>query len=1189
MSRTSKSGFAPQERAGGAWGADALEGLGRNSRVWVQTQDSDGNDEWSSGALGVSNVSGTCSVTLDNGKTLTAPTSSVVPANPSIMKNVEDLTQLTYLNEPSILDDLNTRYNQDLIYTRAGPVLIAVNPFKKLPSAYGQEILQRYRDSTCTQPHVFLVADRAFNTMRQDGVNQSMVISGESGAGKTETTKIAMQYLATLAGGGGMEERVLQTNPILEAFGNAKTLRNNNSSRFGKLIDIHFDSSGRIIGAHIETYLLEKSRVVHQAKGERSYHVFYQLCGSAEEMTKDLGLESAEKYRYLVNGECVSIPGIDDAKDFQHLCKSMLAIGIPKDDQRQVFQFLAAILWLGNIDFTGDEATQVAAGPALGLAASLLGVRERELKNALITRTITTGKEKIVKPLNQVQAGEGRDALAKCIYSSLFDWLVDRINASLADNRKCSSSISILDIYGFESFQNNSFEQLCINYANERLQQLFNQHLFKLEQDEYTAEEIDWTEVKFEDNKACLDLIEQRPAGILSILDEQCIMPKATDALLAEKLIFALEEHPRFRREAKDPMVFHVNHYAGPVNYNTSNWLEKNRDVLQADLLQVMVSSKYEQMQDCAARLTGSDVKPGGKSKTKLSVSQRFKGQLQTLVKRLNDTSPHFVRCIKPNAQLAPSSFDPKLILQQLRCCGVLEVVRISRQGYPTRYPHSVFSERYSFLLPPEMQAHQKASSAQMCLVIIKHFAIQDKMFQMGRTKIFLRAGQIGQMEDLRARYIRSAVLIQKIVRGYVARRRFRRLRNAVIRTQAIYWGERARREYEQLLRQHYASMRIAATWKMYRARRWFVRAVAAATTMEMAVRRWLVRCRCARRLSDRLKRQEAVQRKQRLDEKKQIGVMRRNAKQDRDHQERQASHSKDSQLKEVQDQLEEAKKRLQAEAMHHGDTHPPLSAAVQEQLETERATSRECMERLIEQEVAWGEQMDALLPVLFSAKASLVGDTNADHVGNSLPAFHAIAPLTHLRAGAGAQNSPSMAEGKSSSAAAPADGVDHLNQQTNEQHAARPQATPATQAVSNLLAQFDHRSRVFEDDSDFIVEVKDGRAVAEMDPEYELKNLKIRFDSWKKDFKNRLRDTKVLLKQLEKLPAHQKDARNPPVRPVANSAMDPRDDSDDDSDNGTVSVAGTAPPSEAPPPPMIVKKKKGLLGGLFGKKKTKE
>eukprot|EP00959_Pyramimonas_sp_CCMP1952_P333309 6979144-Pyramimonas_sp.AAC.1 len=332
--------------------------------------------------------------------------------------------------------------------------------------------------------------------MKGEGVDQSMVISGESGAGKTETTKIAMQYLATLAGGSGMEEQVLQTNPILEAFGNAKTLRNNNSSRFGKLIDIHFDNCARIIGAHIQTYLLEKSRVVHQSKGERGYHVFYQLCaGATSEERAKWGLQSADKYKFLSGGEAISIKGVDDQKDFLDLKKALSTVGIGEGLQHELFQVLAAVLWLGNIQFSPGEGTQVAPGsPAAEFAAKLLGTSRSTLEKALTTRTIATGKEKIVKPLKMEEANEGRDALAKAIYGSLFNWLVSQINKSLSDSRASASTISILDIYGFESFQHNSFEQLCINYANERLQQLFNHHLFKLEQEEYQSEQIDWTQ-----------------------------------------------------------------------------------------------------------------------------------------------------------------------------------------------------------------------------------------------------------------------------------------------------------------------------------------------------------------------------------------------------------------------------------------------------------------------------------------------------------------------------------------------------------------------------------------------------------------------------------------------------------------------------------------------------------------------
>ncbi|ONM05602.1 myosin1 [Zea mays] len=611
--------------------------------------------------------------------------------------------QLSYLSEPSVLYNLQYRYSKDMIYTKAGPVLVAVNPFKKV-SLYGNEYIDAYRNKSMDSPHVYAIADAALCEMKRDEVNQSIIISGESGAGKTETAKIAMQYLASLGGGSGIEYEILQTNPILEAFGNAKTLRNDNSSRFGKLIEIHFSTTGRICGAMIQTFLLEKSRVVQCAVGERSYHIFYQLCAGAPASLKEkLNLKKVDGYKYLKQSCCYSIAGVDDAQMFRTVTQAMNIVHISKEDQESVFAMVSAVLWLGDVSFTvidNENHVEIIVDEASKTVSELLGCSIEDLNLALSKRHMKVNNENIVQKLTLAQATDTRDALAKSVYASLFEWLVEQINKSLSvGKRRTGRSISILDIYGFESFDKNSFEQFCINYANERLQQHFNRHLFKLEQEEYVEDGIDWAKVDFEDNQDCLSLFEKKPLGLLSLLDEESTFPNATDLTFANKLKQHLDSNSCFRGERGK--AFAVRHYAGEVAYDTSGFLEKNRDLLHMDSIQLLAKCKTSLPKMFASKmLVQSDnsmsvpYRSSAADSQKLSVAMKFKGQLFQLMQRLESTTPHFIRCIKPNNLQLPAIYEQGLVLQQLKCCGVLEVVRISRSGYPTRMTHQKFARR---------------------------------------------------------------------------------------------------------------------------------------------------------------------------------------------------------------------------------------------------------------------------------------------------------------------------------------------------------------------------------------------------------------------------------------------------------------------------------------------------------------
>ncbi|XVE66410.1 hypothetical protein DITRI_Ditri08aG0078000 [Diplodiscus trichospermus] len=697
------------------------------------------NGKWELGRI--MSTSGTESViSLPDGKVLKVNSDSLIPANPEILDGVDDLMQLSYLNEPSVLFNLQYRYNQDMIYTKAGPVLVAINPFKRV-SLYGNDYIEAYKNKSIENPHVYAIADTAIREMTRDEVNQSIIISGESGAGKTETAKIAMQYLAALGGGSGIEYEILKTNPILEAFGNAKTLRNDNSSRFGKLIEIHFSETGKISGA--------KSRVVQCAEGERSYHIFYQLCAGAPcALREKLNLKDVDEYKYLKQSNCYSITGVDDAEQFRIVKEALDVVHVSKEDQETVFAMLAAVLWLGNVSFTlidNENHVKAVADESLINVAKLIGCNTEDLNLALSTRKMRVGNDNIVQKLTLSQAIDTRDALAKSIYASLFEWLVEQINKSLAvGKRRTGRSISILDIYGFESFDRNSFEQFCINYANERLQQHFNRHLFKLEQEEYIQDGIDWAKVDFDDNQDCLNLFEKKPLGLLSLLDEESTFPNGSDFTFANKLRQHLNSNLCFRGEREK--AFTVSHFAGEVTYDTTGFLEKNRDLLHLDSIQLLSSCSCHLPQTFASNMLNQSEKPvvgplhkAGADSQKLSVATKFKGQLFQLMQRLESTTPHFIRCIKPNNSQSPRSYEQGLVLQQLRCCGVLEVVRISRSGFPTRMSHQKFAIRYGFLL---LESAASQDPLNVSVAILHQFNILPEMYQVGYTKLFFRTGQ---------------------------------------------------------------------------------------------------------------------------------------------------------------------------------------------------------------------------------------------------------------------------------------------------------------------------------------------------------------------------------------------------------------------------------------------------------------
>ncbi|KAK9829628.1 hypothetical protein WJX72_006968 [[Myrmecia] bisecta] len=808
---------------------------------------------------------------------------------------VDDLVKSDFLHEPGILHTLRVRYTLDMIYTYSGNILIAANPHKRLRHLYGARMMTQYRGVPLGElsPHVYAIAEQAFTAMMIDEQRQAILISGESGAGKTESAKMVMQYLAhrtaplqspekrshkPKAGAAEdtapIEEQVLESNPLLEAFGNAKTVRNDNSSRFGKFVEINFDVAGRVTGAAISTYLLERSRVVSVNSPERSYHIFYQLCaGSSADQRKRYRLEcGAQGFSSLNRSETFTLADVDDAEAFRSTLDAMSIIGLSEQDQEAVLSVVAAVLHLSNLRFTqsGSDEAQLAdeaARETAAIVASLLQVSPEALVTALTTRAIETMGERIIKSLDAAAANESRDSLAKNLYARLFDWLVAAINrkiSALGSGQRSHRTIGILDIYGFESFVENSFEQLCINLANERLQQQFNQHVFKGEQEEYAREGIDWSYVEFIDNQDCLDLLEGPPSqpslAVFPLIDEACRLPRATYQDLAHTLRTRLADAARFTAPKRPQHGFAVEHYAGRVTYSTTRLLDKNKDFTIAEHAQLLASSASEYIrllfEERGEVVEAAPAKRGGKSAYKLnSVGARFRKQLQGLMATLNHCQPHYIRCIKPNPESRPGSLAPEYALDQLRAGGVLEAVRIACAGYPTRKPFRPFAQRYAILAgggrgsftPLDMAAVSEEEAAEVARRVLQ--AVKLEGWQIGKTRVFLRAGQLAQLEGARGlRLTASAITIQAVYRGVAARRLLAHARASATKVQAAWRGTLGRRVAAER-RREVAATRIQTCWRMHHQRAVYQhqKRERKATIIQSYVRMHLVRTRFRR------------------------------------------------------------------------------------------------------------------------------------------------------------------------------------------------------------------------------------------------------------------------------------------------------------------------------------------------------
>uniref|UniRef100_A0A8C7MIJ8 Myosin VC n=1 Tax=Oncorhynchus kisutch TaxID=8019 RepID=A0A8C7MIJ8_ONCKI len=794
---------------------------------------------------------------LDDGTEMVYPLDKSSPQlphlrNPDILVGENDLTALSYLHEPAVLHNLKVRFvESNIIYSYCGIILVAVNPYKQL-HIYGDAVLQAYsgQNMGAMDPHIFAVAEEAYKQMARNNKNQSVIVSGESGAGKTVSARYVMRYFAMVSKSSSkthVEDKVLASNPITEAIGNAKTTRNDNSSRFGKYTEISFDRRYQIIGANMRTYLMEKSRVVSQSENERNYHIFYQMCACAEQSEfKSLRLLSADEFRYTCMGGETGIEGVDDRKDMEETRRTFSLLGLTEDFQSDVFKVLAGILHLGNVEIrnVGSDRSSVSSSDQhLAAFCDLLGVSPDGVTRWLCHRRIAMVAETVVKAVPSERAVNSRDALAKQIYAHLFDCVIQKINAALQVPGKQHSFIGVLDIYGFETFEINSFEQFCINYANEKLQQQFNLHVFKLEQDEYMKEDIPWTLIDFYDNQPVIDLIEAK-MGILDLLDEECLFPQGTDQNWLQKLYNYLVDNPLFEKPRMSNKAFIIQHFADKVEYQCRGFLEKNRDTLYEELVDTMRTSKFPllanfflEVEPDGLGTKGIKVRPA-----RPRVKPANKNHRTTVGEKVGDQPCLHTILITLSGSLCLVRYDSKRVVQQLRACGVLETIHISAQSYPSRWTYIEFYSRYSVLMSQEELGlnHKKLA----CKTVLQRLIQDSDQNKFGRTKIFFRAGQVAYLEKLRLDRLRKACLtIQKHVRGWSHRRKFLRMREAAIVLQQYVRGQR-KTVTAAVLKQGWASVVIQRYWRSYLTRQIYRMVHSSSIIIQAFTRGWIARKR---------------------------------------------------------------------------------------------------------------------------------------------------------------------------------------------------------------------------------------------------------------------------------------------------------------------------------------------------------
>ncbi|XP_015035942.1 myosin heavy chain, muscle isoform X37 [Drosophila pseudoobscura] len=764
------------------------------------------------------------SVGLPGGEVKDFKSEKVEKVNPPKFEKLEDMADMTVLNTPCVLHNLRQRYYAKLIYTYSGLFCVAINPYKRYP-VYTNRCAKMYRGKRRNEvpPHIFAISDGAYVDMLTNHVNQSMLITGESGAGKTENTKKVIAYFATVGAStkkedpdakkkGSLEDQVVQTNPVLEAFGNAKTVRNDNSSRFGKFIRIHFGPTGKLAGADIETYLLEKARVISQQSLERSYHIFYQIMSGSVAGVKDICLLSENIYDYhIVSQGKVTVASIDDSEEFNLTDQAFDILGFTKQEKEDVYKITAAVMHMGGMKFKQrgrEEQAEQDGEEEGGRVSKLFGCDPAELYKNLLKPRIKVGNEFVTQGRNVQQVSNSIGALCKGVFDRLFKWLVKKCNETLDTKQKRQHFIGVLDIAGFEIFDYNGFEQLCINFTNEKLQQFFNHVMFVMEQEEYKKEGINWDFIDFGmDLLACIELIE-KPMGILSILEEESMFPKATDQTFSEKLTnthlgkSAPFQKPKPPKPGQQAAHFAIGHYAGCVSYNITGWLEKNKDPLNDTVVDQFKKSQnkllIEIFADHPGQSGGGEQAKGGRGKKGggfATVSSAYKEQLNSLMAILRSTQPHFVRCIIPNEMKQPGLVDAHLVMHQLTCNGVLEGIRICRKGFPNRMVYPDFKMRYQILNPrgiKDLEDPKKASK-----VLLESTDLNEDLYRLGHTKVFFRAGVLGQMEEFRDERLGKIMSwMQAWARGYLSRKGFKKLQEQRVALKVV---QRNLRKYLQL------------------------------------------------------------------------------------------------------------------------------------------------------------------------------------------------------------------------------------------------------------------------------------------------------------------------------------------------------------------------------------------------------